>query len=439
MSRELTKAGWVSLNRAITEHWIWQGEQFTKGQAWVDLILRANYKPQTLTIKGRTFVVQMGQQARSEVTLGEAWGWSRNKVRRFMKKLVDEGMVEQQTIQVTSIITICNYVEYQRSAFRDGTANETALLPNGNTPVISDGMAARAVEQQTIQQTAQQKVTATNCNIDILNSLNQNGDTANETPNDTALLAEAIQQTEQQTIQHFLSSTNCNQEPLSQFNYEGDTANDTALETARQNDTNTRRKCDTALFEKTIQQTEQHKITVTDCNNDYLKQPNEEGCTANDTALENKTEHKQYIKIKDLKDKDLTDLSLSENETSSPDLKQPRVQKPQAFKDFFGLYPAHRKGGKDTSAWNAWKAERLTEPDAQEAIEWLKRSDQTVWGTHANGQFLLGITKFIREHMWKTPIQVPKIKPHDLSIPTHDAEQQHSLYDDYDDDFNTEL
>lgn len=84
-----------------------------------------------------------------------------------------------------------------------------------------------------------------------------------------------------------------------------------------------------------------------------------------------------------------------------------RNTKPQAFKDLFAIYPAHRKGGTDASAWQAWKAEKLTDADAEQAITWLSQSDQSIWGTNADCQFAKGITKFIRDYMWRTPVQLP--------------------------------
>ncbi len=83
-----------------------------------------------------------------------------------------------------------------------------------------------------------------------------------------------------------------------------------------------------------------------------------------------------------------------------------RLKKPEQFKEFFKLYPAHRKGGTDNQAWKAWKSEKLTDEDAQAALAWLKAAAQNDldWQTHANGQFVYGVTNFIRDRKWLTPI-----------------------------------
>lgn len=113
--------GWVSLNREITDHWVWDCE-FSHGQAWVDLILNANHKPAKVMIKGQLIELGRGQQARSELTLSKQWKWSRNKVRRFLKNLENDGMISIKSGHLTTVITICKYNDFQSN----DTANDTA-------------------------------------------------------------------------------------------------------------------------------------------------------------------------------------------------------------------------------------------------------------------------------------------------------------------------
>ena len=91
--------------------------------------------------------------------------------------------------------------------------------------------------------------------------------------------------------------------------------------------------------------------------------------------------------------------------------KATRIKKPQAFKNFYSLYPAHRRGGTDSTPWGAWKSEELTEQDALIAISWLNQAAKSdpQWQTNANGQYVKGITKFIREKHWLTPIPVSHV------------------------------
>lgn len=102
-------------------HSLWQDKPFARGQAWFDLLLLANYAPQSIWLKGQEVKVKRGQLAWSEVSLSERWGWSRNKIRSFLKWLEKERQIEQQKNNVTTVITIINYEKYQS----DGTADET--------------------------------------------------------------------------------------------------------------------------------------------------------------------------------------------------------------------------------------------------------------------------------------------------------------------------
>lgn len=123
-------AGWIKLHRSITDNPLWSAEPFTKGQAWVDLMLSANFTDNDIIIKGQLIKLKRGQQARSELTLSKQWKWSRNKVRRFLELLKKQGMIESETNHLTSIITICNYCNYQSGDTTNGTPNETT----GGTP-----------------------------------------------------------------------------------------------------------------------------------------------------------------------------------------------------------------------------------------------------------------------------------------------------------------
>lgn len=117
--------GYVKLYRALADSDLWLAEPFAKGQAWADLILNANFRDRIAYISGQQIPVNRGQLAWSEVTLSKRWRWSRGKVRRFLKLLKNDDKITQQTVQHTSVITICNYEKFQTSDTADGTAHRT--------------------------------------------------------------------------------------------------------------------------------------------------------------------------------------------------------------------------------------------------------------------------------------------------------------------------
>jgi hypothetical protein len=106
-------SGWISLDRAITKHWLWQNEKFSKGQAWIDLLLFAAHTDNKVLIKGVLIQVARGEQIRSQVTLAKTWNWDRKTVSRFLKLLEKDSMIVSRVDHLTSYISICNYDSFQ--------------------------------------------------------------------------------------------------------------------------------------------------------------------------------------------------------------------------------------------------------------------------------------------------------------------------------------
>lgn len=105
--------GWIKLHRKITDSYFWSDKPFSRGQAYIDLILKANHKCAEIYIRNQLIKVDRGQSARSEVSLSKDWGWSRQKVRCFLAQLEQNGKIEHLKTHLTSVITLCNYEEYQ--------------------------------------------------------------------------------------------------------------------------------------------------------------------------------------------------------------------------------------------------------------------------------------------------------------------------------------
>lgn len=106
-------AGWIKLHRKIQDHWLFSFSEPDKALAFIDLVLSASFDDGTVMIKGRTYNVKRGQFLVAQTTLQKRWKWSQNKVKRFLNLLKNERMVDVQTDERTSIITICNYLDYQ--------------------------------------------------------------------------------------------------------------------------------------------------------------------------------------------------------------------------------------------------------------------------------------------------------------------------------------
>lgn len=127
--------GWISLYRSTKDHWLWPKKRpFTKLEAWIDLLIEANHSPNKFDINGTLVSLERGQQARSQLTLAKEWNWSINKVKRFLKQLESDSMLNIQTNQLTTIISICNY-----SSFQDGDIQNELTLESTDEKQTRNG------------------------------------------------------------------------------------------------------------------------------------------------------------------------------------------------------------------------------------------------------------------------------------------------------------
>lgn len=128
--------GYIKLYRQITDNPLWKEKPFTRGQAWVDLIMMANFKDETTYLKGQKVTIKRGQVLRSVENLSTKWGWSVNKTRRFLAELTAEQMAEVVGRVYGTLITIENYETFQGEQRENGRANERA---NGRADGRPDG------------------------------------------------------------------------------------------------------------------------------------------------------------------------------------------------------------------------------------------------------------------------------------------------------------
>lgn len=105
--------GWVKIHRDLLDNELWSDKPFTKGQAWVDLLLLANHKDKNVLIGSHTEMVERGSFITSELKLMERWGWGRKKVKLFLNFLESQKMIERNANNKRTVITIVNYGFYQ--------------------------------------------------------------------------------------------------------------------------------------------------------------------------------------------------------------------------------------------------------------------------------------------------------------------------------------
>ena len=137
---------YIKLDRGLKNNSLWTEKPFSKGQAWVDLLMLAQGVEKSREYRGKRQVMHRGCVYTSIYFLSDRWGWSRMKVYRFLEKLMIDEMIVVQgweidetskrtvhrttnetTIRTTdeTTISIVNWALYQYSE----TSNETKRRP----------------------------------------------------------------------------------------------------------------------------------------------------------------------------------------------------------------------------------------------------------------------------------------------------------------------
>lgn len=120
--------GWIKLYRQLQECPIWYGERFSKGQAWVDLLILANHSDKKIMFNGDFITVKRGQYLTSMVKLSEKWKWNRKTVSSFLKLLENDNMISKVSDNTKTLVTIVNYGIYQSD---DEGLGQPIDQPNG--------------------------------------------------------------------------------------------------------------------------------------------------------------------------------------------------------------------------------------------------------------------------------------------------------------------
>lgn len=115
--------GYVAMRRDWQDHDIFEGDEYSRRDAWAWLIANAAWKAGKARIKGAGVILARGELCFSQRFLAKKWGWSKSRVDRFLHTLRSEGMIEVRSKigatpdhpagQGQSIITICNFDKYQ--------------------------------------------------------------------------------------------------------------------------------------------------------------------------------------------------------------------------------------------------------------------------------------------------------------------------------------
>lgn len=137
--------GYFVISRKLLEDEMYLSERFSRGQAWIDLIGLAAFKDTIIYKRGIKIDVPRGCLATSTLWLASRWGWHRETVSKFLDILQDRQQIRQQKSRITTLISICNYEQYQLEPTTNPTTSPTPKpatkekdINNNNIPTQED-------------------------------------------------------------------------------------------------------------------------------------------------------------------------------------------------------------------------------------------------------------------------------------------------------------
>lgn len=141
----MAEDGWIKLHRKIRNNILWTKKPFSKGQAWVDLLLRATHNNHKILMGNRHIELKPGQAFISKKRLARDWGWSRTKVTNFLNVLEGKNRNKHNQMLTTSeplcknetpkktppgiVITLTNWEFYQTGETKKDTQKDIEKTP----------------------------------------------------------------------------------------------------------------------------------------------------------------------------------------------------------------------------------------------------------------------------------------------------------------------
>lgn len=85
MALDMEEGDWIPLFRKIRKSWLWQDAEALR--AWIDLIMLANHHDGGFRFRSALHPIKRGQLPTTHLSLAKRNGWSRDKVRTFLRLL----------------------------------------------------------------------------------------------------------------------------------------------------------------------------------------------------------------------------------------------------------------------------------------------------------------------------------------------------------------
>lgn len=128
--------GVFAVDRGIFDHPIFAPEPYTEREAWLWMLSAAAWVAKRVRVGKAVFDLKRGQLAFATRFLATKWKWGHSKVVRFLNRLKIDTMIDTLPTREATLITVCNYDQYQfggnGSETQTGTPTETEVKRNRN-------------------------------------------------------------------------------------------------------------------------------------------------------------------------------------------------------------------------------------------------------------------------------------------------------------------
>lgn len=141
----MSDRGFFTVHRDVFDHPMFKPEKFCERAAWLWLLREAQWTAGKVRVGRAVVSLERGQLAHSRRFIARAWGWDESAVRRVLARWKKYGAIDPQTTHEATIITICNYDEYQLG--RPTEEQQTDPQPTRNRPATDPKYKKEIIEE----------------------------------------------------------------------------------------------------------------------------------------------------------------------------------------------------------------------------------------------------------------------------------------------------
>lgn len=132
----MSRPGWIKIWNQTLDSDFWMIDQpFSYRDAFIHVLISANYKQGITDRNGHTLTIQRGQWLTSIRKLSATFRWDKHKVYQWLKFMNSCGMLTSQNVKFGTLLTVVNYGRYQDGA---DTVTHTPAHEDTHEPAHKD-------------------------------------------------------------------------------------------------------------------------------------------------------------------------------------------------------------------------------------------------------------------------------------------------------------